>query len=114
MHWLSCGYGERPWFCVLSSLGIIFIFSILYLLIGIDLNGEVIRYTLSNMNTWNLTQFIKDYNEAINLSVGMFGAVGVNNSQPTEVAYRLADFEILIGTIMIGLGIGTLTRKVVR
>jgi len=114
ISWLSCGYGERPVFCILSSLVIILIFSILYLLVGIDVNGEVIRYTLSNMNTWNLKQFIKDFNEAINLSVGMFGSVGVNNSKPIEISYRLADFEILLGVIMMGLGIGTLTRKVVR
>jgi len=114
ISWLSCGYGERPMFCILFSLGIVLIFSILYLLIGIDVNGEVVKYTLSNMNTWNLRQFIKDFNEVINLSVGMFGGVGVNNSKPTEVAYRLADFEILIGIIMMGLGVGTLTRKVVR
>jgi len=114
ISWVSCGYGERPVFCILSSLVIILIFSLLYLLIGIDINGEVIKYTFSNVDTWNLKQFIKDFNEAINLSVGMFGAVGVNNSKPTEVAYRLADFEILIGIIMMGLGVGTLTRKVVR
>lgn len=114
IYWLSCGYGERPWLCVLSSLVIMIIFAFIFLAVGIELDGQVIKYSLSNIGTWNLKQFIKDFNEVINLSVGMFGAVGFNNSKPTEVAYMVANIEMLLGIIMMGVGIGTLTRKVVR
>ncbi|MCR8744953.1 pentapeptide repeat-containing protein [Romboutsia lituseburensis] len=114
LYWLLCGYGERPWFCVLSSLGIIFIFSIIYLITGMDLDGEIVRYTLSNINTWSIWKFFKDLNESINLSVGMFAGVGCNNSKPTELSYTVANMEMLVGVVMMGLGIGTLTRKVVR
>lgn len=114
ISWLTCGYGERPVFCVLSSLGIIFLFAMIYLFVGIDVNGEVIKYNLSNMKFWKFNKFIKDFNESFNLSVGMFGAVGVNNSKPTEICYILSNIEMLIGIVMMGLGIGTLTRKVVR
>ncbi|MGL4912543.1 MAG: pentapeptide repeat-containing protein, partial [Romboutsia sp.] len=114
ISWFLCGYGERPWFCVLSSLTIIFLFSILYLIIGMDLDGEIIRYTIDNMNTWTLSGFIKDFNESVNLSVGMFGGIGCNNSKPTELSYIVSNIEMLVGVAMMGLGIGTLTRKVVR
>lgn len=114
LYWLLCGYGERPWFCVLSSLAIIFIFSIAYLLTGMDLDGETVRYTLTNINTWNIWKLLKDFNESTNLSVGMFAGVGCNNSKPTAISYTVANIEMLVGVVMMGLGIGTLTRKVVR
>ena len=112
--WSVCGYGERPWFCVLSSLAIMFLFSIFYLIVGIDLDGEVIKYTLYNVSTWKWSSFISDFNESVNLSVGMFGGVGCNNSKPAELSYILSNLEMLIGIAMMGIGIGTLTRKVVR
>ncbi|MGL6063916.1 MAG: pentapeptide repeat-containing protein [Fusobacteriaceae bacterium] len=114
LYWLTCGYGERPWFCVLSSLVIILIFSFIYLLAGIDLNGEIIRYSVFNMNTWSLTKFTRDINEAIHISVGMFGGIGCDGAKPIPSTYNISNIEMLIGIVMMGIGIGTLTRKVIR
>ena len=114
LYWISCGYGERPFFCVLSSLFIMFIFTFLYLLTGIETDGKIIIYTLNNISTWNITEFIKDFNEALNLSVGMFAGVGIDNGKPTEIGYMVANLEMLIGIVLMGIGIGTLTRKTIR
>ena len=114
LNWFVCGFGERPWNCVISSLIMVLVFSILYLMIGIDLNGEIIRYSLNNIETWRFGKFVRDFNEAFHISVGMFGGIGCDGAKPLSVAYMLANLEMLIGIVMMGLGIGTLTRKIVR
>ena len=114
LDWIICGYGERPFFCIFSAFGIIIIFSFLYLITGIDTDGKIILYTFSNMYTWNISKFIKDFNEALNLSVGMFAGVGIDNGKPTEIGYLVANLEMLIGIVLMGVGVGTLVRKVIR
>ena len=59
-------------------------------------------------------KFIKDFNEALNLSVGMFAGVGIDNGKPTEIGYLVANLEMLIGIVLMGVGVGTLVRKVIR
>ena len=44
----------------------------------------------------------------------MFGGVGSINGRPSEISYIVSNFEMIIGIIMMGLGIGTLTRKIIR
>ena len=81
---------------------------------GIDINGSVISYNFSNIHTWNIAKFIKDFNEALNLSVGMFAGVGIDNGKPTEIGYMVTNLEMLIGVVLIGVGVGTIARKVIR
>ncbi|MGL4773350.1 MAG: pentapeptide repeat-containing protein [Clostridium sp.] len=113
INFFTSGYGERPSYAVLCSLFIILVFAFVYLFTGIDIEGEIIRYSLFNFNV-ELGSFLKHFNETLNLSVGMFAAVGVNVSQPTEVGYMLANIEMIIGVIMMGIGIGALVKKLVR
>ena len=114
LNYITSGYGERPFFCIITSLIIIFIFSFLYLVTGIDTDGKIIIYTFNDISTWNMSKFIKDFNEALNLSVGMFAGVGIDNGKPTEIGYMVANLEMLIGIVFMGIGIGALTRKVIR
>ena len=114
IYWLTCGYGERPFFCVFSALFIIFIFSFLYLITGIDTDSRTIIYTFNNISNLNLGKFLRDFNEAFNLSVGMFAGVGIDNGKPTELGYWVANLEMLIGIVLMGVGVGTLTRKAIR
>lgn len=106
----TCGYGERPMFTLITALTIILIFSIIYLFTGIIINEEVIKYTFTEIPTIKLTHL----NETINLSFGIFSGVGWNNSQLTSISYIVENIEIIIGLILTGVGIGTLTRKIVR
>ena len=114
LNYITSGYGERPFFCIISALITIFIFSFLYLITGIETDGETILYTFNNISTWNMSGFIKDFNEALNLSVGMFAGVGIDNGKPTEIGYMVANLEMLIGIVFMGIGVGALVRKVVR
>ena len=110
---ISCGYGERPIYAIYLSVGIIFAFSILYLAIGIEIDDTI--YTISTLfTTSSLRQFFTLYNESLNLSVGMFAGVGFNNAKPIPASYMLTNIEMLLGVIMMGLGVATLTKKVVR
>ena len=110
---LSCGYGERPMYAIYFSFFVIFLFSILYLIFGIKVNEEIITYDSINKFR-GLRQMLTDYNEALNLSVGMFAAVGLNEAQPSPRSYMLSNIEMLIGVLMMGLGIGALVKKIVR
>lgn len=110
---LSCGYGERPMYAVYFSLFIIILFSILYLIFGMKVNEEIITYDSVN-KFHGLRQMLTDYNESLNLSVGMFAGVGLNEAQPSPRSYMLSNIEMLIGVLMMGIGIGALVKKIVR
>ena len=114
LYWITCGYGERVEYSLFSSLGIVIIFTIIYLFTGISIGGEDVRYTFMTIGQLSMMRFIKDINEAFNLSVGMFSGVGFNNAQPTEFSYMVSNIEMIIGFIMMGVLIGTLTRKIIR
>ena len=110
LYWITCGYGERPEFTLISGIAIILIFAIIYLFTGITIEEELVQYTFREIP--NIT--LRHLNETINLSFGIFGGVGWNNSELTGISYIAEDIEIIIGLILTGVGIGTLTRKIVR
>ncbi len=111
---LTCGYGERPIYSVYFSLCVILIFSVLYLISGIKVDEEIITYSNDIGKIFNLKQLLKDYNESLNLSVGMFAGVGLNEAQPSPRSYMLSNIEIISGVVMMGVGIGALVKKIVR
>lgn len=100
-------------YAVYFSLFVIALFSILYLIFGMKVNEEIITY--DNINKFhNLRKMLTDYNESLNLSVGMFAGVGLNEAQPSPRSYMLSNIEMLIGVLMMGVGIGALVKKIVR
>lgn len=114
IYWGTSGYGERISYPLISSLIIVLIFAFLYLVFGMDIEGETISYITSSGVPKGLAQFIAQLNQSLNLSFGMFIGTGVTSSTPALGAYILADLEMIIGVTMIGIGIGTVTRKLVR
>ena len=113
LAWVTCGYGERPLYAVYSSLVIILIFAVIYLILGIDIDGQLVNfYTITN--NFNLSELVEYLNEAINLSVGMFAGVGFNNAQPTPSSFMTTNIEMLVGVAMMGIGIGATTKKLIR
>lgn len=114
IYLLTCGYGERPEYTILSSLVLIFMFAIIYLIVGIEVENQQIIYNLNTISNITFTKFIKDFNEALSLSFGTFGGVGDINCDPIPRSYFISNIEIIIGVTMIGVGTGTLVRKIVR
>lgn len=114
MYFITCGYGERIINAIITSLAIVVVFTILYLLIGIRIDNNTVCYLTGNSLPKTFIQFLKQINESFHLSMSVFGAVGCDFAKPLERAYLLSDVEMSLGIIMTGIGIGTLTRKVVR
>ena len=111
--YITCGYGERPIYAAYFSLVVILLFSILYLVFGIIINEQLIIY--SNFKTGiTLKRLLSYYNESLNLSVGMFAAVGLTEAQPSPASYMLTNIEMILGVVMNGVGIGALVKKLVR
>lgn len=113
LAFVTCGYGERPIYAAYFSLFIIILFSILYLLSGIIVNEQLIVFSHFK-NGLTLKRFLRYYNESLNLSVGMFAAVGLTEAQPAPPSYMLSNIEMILGVIMNGIGIGALVKKLVR
>lgn len=107
------GYGERIIYPIITSAIIIIVFSFLYLLFGIDVDGNVISIMLKEYPS-NINELLEAINEAVNLSVGMFSGVGINKSMPLLSSYFLSDIEMIIGIFMMGIGVGSITRKIIR
>lgn len=114
LYWATCGYGERPMFAIYFSLALMLVFAIIYLFTGVKVGDNTVNYSISTIKSLSFSKFLRDFNEALSLSIGAFGGVGTINCKPTEINYILTNLEVLIGVVMMGLGIGTLTRKVVR
>lgn len=110
--YLTCGYGERPSYTLIFSFVMILIFSILYLIFGIIVDEKLIRYT--SLQGIEFRQFLKDFNESLNLSVGAFASVGVNEATPAPMSYFINNIEMILGLILNGIGIGSLVKKIVR
>ncbi len=115
LYWFSCGYGERPIYSIYFSLCIIIIFTFLFLIVGINIDGNIIQYSnLKTIEFFSFEKFYRDFIEAFSLSVGLFAAVGDEACKPIFASEIIADIEMLIGIITMGVGVGTLTRKIVR
>lgn len=113
LAFISSGYGERPSYAAYFSLCMILIFSILYLLFGIKVDEEIIRFSIFN-NNMSIREFLRYLNESLNLSVGMFAGIGLNEAQPAPNSYFISNIEMLLGVLMMGVGIGALVKKIVR
>lgn len=109
-YWISCGYGQRAIYPVITSLAVIIICTILYLFMGIKI-GETEVVTFSTLLNSDFKTIMGYINESFNLSVGMFAGVGIDNSQPTPITYMVSNIEMMIGLLMMGVGIATLVRK---
>lgn len=114
IYWITSGYGERIIAPLITSLIIVIIFAFLYIIFGVDFDGEIVRYITSEGIPTSFMEAIAQYNEALNLSISIFLGVGTSNSFPMYSSNIFFDIEVIIGVIMLGIGIGTITRKLIR
>lgn len=115
INFLACGYGERPLYSVYFGLGLIILFSFLYLIVGIEIDNQLVAYNNINaISNISFAKFYREFMEALSLSVGMFAGIGVENSIPARASYMIANVEMILGLIVVGVGIGSLTKKVIR
>ena len=114
LYWGICGYGERPVYSIIFALITILIFAIMYLIFGIKVENNILSYLDYKTYNNDLLSHILNLHKAITLSTGIFSGAGSNIVDPIGFSEFLGNIEMLIGLIIVGIGIGTVTRKIVR
>ena len=114
LYRISCGYGERPFNALFMGIFLIVIFALLYLFVGLDIDSNYVIYNLDTLKNFNFIKFIEDYNESLALSSGIFLGVGGYSCEPVQVSLLLSNLEMISGTMTVGIGVGTIIRKIIR
>lgn len=110
-----CGYGERPSFTLVTIAGIILIFSLIYMLTGINTNNEIIKYTISTRNLVDFMTWVHDYGKCIFFSVTTFSTVGYGNYLPIGTLSTIfAGIQMILGVGLSALWTGCILRKLLR
>ncbi|MBM7558196.1 pentapeptide repeat-containing protein [Halanaerobacter jeridensis] len=114
--YLSCGFGERPWYAMLISGIIIVLSAIMYMILGFEINGDITAYKLAfQSNNWvSLSVLINDFFECLYFSFNSY--FGIGNYKIDLVGWSRVIFAIkrILGVVIMGLFISTLVRKMTR
>lgn len=115
IFWLLCGYGERPSYCLITSLEILIIFTIIYMLTGLSVNGDIIKYDVSSIFTFPIKNIHTDFLYSLYFSIVTFTTVGYGDIIPIGIiSMILSGMEMVVGITITGVWIATLTRKITR
>ena len=114
LYFLTCGYGERPWYALIFSLALIAIFALLFLTVGLEVQGKELKYSIEYFTNKNIIEILKDYNMVLAISSSIFGGVGMEHTLYNQLGYFVENVEVIAGVVMMAIGAGTLTRKIVR
>ena len=63
---------------------------------------------------YDFIKFMQDYNQTLALSSGIFLGVGGYSCEPVQLSLVISNIEMIIGVIIIGVGTGTIVRKIIR
>jgi len=117
------GYGERPWNVVRTAIVIVFMFTLLFSLIGIgnpeiiELTGTVIHQTSKNIvdlasKGLLKNNVIRNFPDSLYFSLVTFTTLGYGDFRPLEGWGRiLAGSEAFIGAFMMALFVYTFARR---
>lgn len=114
LYFITCGYGERPWYALITSLALVIVFAFLFLIAGLEFQGEILKYSINYFNTKGVIDIIKDYNKVLSISFSIFGGVGMEHTLINQWGYIIENIEVISSVIMVTIGAGALTRKIVR
>lgn len=112
--WLICGYGERPTYALITSLELIFLFTILYLIFGLKIGSEIISYKELFFTEKSANVMIDDFVRAFHFSIVTFTTVGYGDITPFGYSIFLSGIEMFLGVTMVGIWTATLARKINR
>lgn len=109
-----CGYGEKPLRTFFLSLGIIFIFSLLYAVVGINTSRGLIA--LKNIEIQGgVGSIVEVMVYSLYFSIVTFSTVGYGDITPCGIiGVVLSIIEIILGILLIGIWTATLVRKMTR
>lgn len=112
--YMICGYGERPTYALLTSLEIILVFTILYMVFGLSLENEIISYKSLILLDKSIHVIIDDFIRAFHFSIVTFTTVGYGDITPIGYSILLSGMEMFLGVTMVGIWTATLARKINR
>jgi len=107
---IFCGYGEKPIRVVLFSLGLIFVCSIFYALIGIHQGG----YVIAIRPDYDFVQNIINFLDCLYFSVITFTTVGYGDMTPFGWSKPVAGFEAFVGSFTLALFVVVFVKKMTR
>lgn len=114
IYWLLCGYGERPTYALITSIEIVLVFAIIYMITGLNMGGYVIDYTMMLEFGIAMPNLIPDFMKSLYFSIVTFTTVGYGDITPVGMSVFLSGLEMLLGVTMVGVWTATLARKITR
>jgi len=103
----TCGYGEKPYKIISSSLVFIFINSIIFFFSGMINNDTIIRFNLNKSLLENLETFLK----SCYFSVVTFTTLGYGDFTAKGFGKFFAVAEAFLGAFMMALFVITFSKK---
>lgn len=114
IHWLLCGYGERPTYALITSIEIVLIFAIIYMITGLNIGGYIIDYNVILNFGLTMPNLIPNFMKSLYFSIVTFTTVGYGDITPVGISVFLSGIEMLLGVTMVGIWTATLARKITR
>ena len=110
----SYRYGERPTYALITSIEIVLVFAIIYMITGLNMGGYVIDYTMMLEFGIAMPNLIPDFMKSLYFSIVTFTTVGYGDITPVGMSVFLSGLEMLLGVTMVGVWTATLARKITR
>ncbi|MDL2233173.1 pentapeptide repeat-containing protein [Ruminococcaceae bacterium OttesenSCG-928-L11] len=111
---VSCGYGERPSFTLISIAVTTLLFAVIYMFAGINANGITIDYTLTGGYPIGIVKAISDYGECLYFSI-ITGTIGYGNYDPIGLFSKIvSSLHMILGIGLFALWTGCIFKKFER
>ncbi len=107
---ILCGYGEKPWRIITSSIAWVFFNSFMFFILGIETGAAEIRLSLQSSFLQNVYSFLN----CLYFSFVTFTTLGYGDLHPTGITKVFATIEAFTGAFMIALFVLTMGRKMMR
>lgn len=113
---ITFGYGERAMNTLLCILFIMLVSPITFMIFGMNFNGEVLyfKFTTDVESMLTIGEWFKYYFQFFEYSFSVLFNINFGNNNPVGFSVCIYYIEKLIGFILVGLFIATLTRKMAR
>jgi uncharacterized protein YjbI with pentapeptide repeats len=113
---ISFGYGEKVKNTILCVVFIILFTPILYMIFGVNFDGELLKFTFETdrENMLSIGQLFNYYTSFFEYGFSVLFNINYGSNFPVGFSKVIYYLEKLIGYILVGLFIATLTRKMAR
>lgn len=112
--WIVCGFGEKLGRFIAFFLAAIIIPAFGYLLCGIQLGKEIIKYTIVGNDPFTLGDWLRDFGKCLHFSIVTFSTVGYGNIVPINGSYIISAIQILVGILFIALFTSIVLKKILK